>query len=248
MSINAIINGDVVSVIDVFRSGSSAYVFYINASGALVSTTLPTTSSTDPSIVISTSAVYVPSAANANTTYPSLSASMAVFTDSSKRLQSVPVTGNGSNVLQNVPTISAANLIGTTTATVLILGGQNVSITSGSFPITLTGVSAVTSADAFYAVNGFGVELYIPTLLGVSNTSAATLTGIPVSIRPVRNQTFGLDGVTNVALNYLGAGVLNTSGVITMSYRNSLTVAPLTVFNNTGTKGVTVQTISYLLN
>lgn len=59
MRISAIIDGQPVTVVDITRIGSAAYVSYVTSTGSLVSKQVFTSAATDPYIILSTSAVPV---------------------------------------------------------------------------------------------------------------------------------------------------------------------------------------------
>lgn len=56
--------------------------------------------------------------------------------------------------------------------------------TTAAFTITLTGVAESVTGTATYVRNGRMVLLAIPYMVGTSNTTSMTLTGMPVAIRP----------------------------------------------------------------
>ena len=62
MRLQAIVNGNIVHIVDIVRNGSNVYLNYINGStgvGPLISTVLTTSAGNNPDIVLSTSAVFL---------------------------------------------------------------------------------------------------------------------------------------------------------------------------------------------
>lgn len=59
---------------------------------------------------------------------------------------------------------------------------------TGTFTITLTGVSGTVTATASYVRTGRQVSLALPQITGTSNSNAATVTGLPAGIRPTFEQ------------------------------------------------------------
>lgn len=109
-----------------------------------------------------------------------------------------------------------------------------------SYTASLTGCTTVPTSSITYRVDGDIVTLDIPTITGTSNTTAATLTGMPAAIRPSTARS-DVGTVTDNSGNALGRFVIETSGTITLH------VGALTTFTGANTKGVQASTITYKL-
>jgi len=110
---------------------------------------------------------------------------------------------------------------------------------TGSFTITLTGVTDVTTGTARYSHVGYMVTLYIPALNDTSNSTACTLTGMPAGIRPAQVQVIGIPDVMNADNHYTGEGSIATTGTITLKFKASAAVAFTSTFTNSATfKGI----------
>lgn len=111
-------------------------------------------------------------------------------------------------------------------------------VNGGSFTATLTGVSGTVTGTVKYTIQDDMVVLEIPTITGTSNTTSATLTGVPAHLRPTTAQA--CTGVTtNGGTSLVSRIVVETGGSITLysGVSNSFTAS--------GTKGVQFSTISY---
>ncbi len=111
---------------------------------------------------------------------------------------------------------------------------------SGTFTITLTGVTTTVTGTAHWVRGPVGVILEIPTLAGLSNSTTGTLTGLPIEIRPGRAQTAAVARVRNAGTVASGAARVETDGTITLS-PNLLFGA----FSALLDKGIESMTISY---
>lgn len=111
-----------------------------------------------------------------------------------------------------------------------------------SFTATLTGCTTSPTGDVFYAVTGGQCVLQIPFISATSNTTAMTLTGAPTAIRPTRDQTV-LCRVIDNGVSQLGLATIATTGVITLNLG-----AGAGVFTAAGSKGLPVQTITYMVD
>jgi len=120
----------------------------------------------------------------------------------------------------------------------LPIAGSSTASSTGTFTGTLTGCTTSPTGALDWSLEGDVVTLEIPAIAATSNTTAATITGMPAGIRPVAAQScIGItqdNGVTAIAKL-----IVETSGVITLHVGVSAT------FTNTGTKGVGACTISY---
>ncbi len=109
---------------------------------------------------------------------------------------------------------------------------------TGLFVGTLTGCTTSPSSSINYRRVGDVVTLDLPAITGTSNATTATLTGMPVSIRPTAQRS-AVGTVTDNGINLLGRVIVETSGVLTLN------VAAATAFTNTGTKGVQACSVVY---
>lgn len=108
----------------------------------------------------------------------------------------------------------------------------------GSFTGTLTGCMTSPTGSIEFSVEGDIVTLEIPAITGTSNTTAATITGMPSYIQPTANQQVHAVNQDNSG-EVLGRVHISSAGVITL--HNGLT----SVFTSSGTKGISAQTITY---
>ncbi|HEU5137564.1 MAG TPA: right-handed parallel beta-helix repeat-containing protein [Steroidobacteraceae bacterium] len=109
----------------------------------------------------------------------------------------------------------------------------------GSFTATLTGCSSQPTGSIGYSRSGDGtVTLQMPAITGKSNSTAATITGMPAYLRPASPQTvFAVnhdDGTEKISRD-----IISTSGVITL--HNALSAS----FSRSGTKGCGSCTVTY---
>src|SRR5688572_5615468 len=101
------------------------------------------------------------------------------------------------------------------------------------FTATLTGISGTDPTATIQTLwEGDTLRLVVPALQGTSDTTAATLTGMPASMYPTSTQTFGMRVIDNSAGQF-GYGEVSTSGVITLRLGNGSAT-----FTGSGTKGV----------
>lgn len=110
----------------------------------------------------------------------------------------------------------------------------------GTFTATLTGCTTSPTGTVDYRQDGDVVTLNIPAITATSNTTAATLTGMPAAIRPAATRS-DIGVVTDNSANSLGRFEIDSGGTIT------LRVNAGTAFTNVNTKGVQASTISYKL-
>lgn len=87
------------------------------------------------------------------------------------------------------------------------------------------------------------VTLYIPSISAESNTTAATLTGLPTEIQPTQNQRCYYRAVDSGA-NFEGTLRVRTTGNTIDLYKN----VSLGAFTGSGTKGVGECSVTYLLS
>lgn len=121
------------------------------------------------------------------------------------------------------------------TDSVSIGGNEKFGYDEDAFTGTLTGVTTTITGTLRYVRIGKHVTLLIPQLIGTSNTTACTITGMPTAIRPARAISFVAQVMDNTAIT--GGAVdgfrIETSGTITI-LKNGLT----TGFTASGTKGL----------
>lgn len=119
-----------------------------------------------------------------------------------------------------------------------------ISPTNGSFMATLTGVSGTVTRTATYTIVGNMVTLQMPQILGLSNATTCTITGVPVAIRPLRQTQFYKPGISSALLAEVRAEI-TTTGSIVLS--NGLTAGNSSWVNDSQNKGLENVTFSYLL-
>jgi hypothetical protein len=105
----------------------------------------------------------------------------------------------------------------------------------GSFTITLTGMTAVITGTVNWAANGHTVTLSVPSagILGTSNTTAMTGTGLPQYLWPNADKTFPAAPVNSGVAGFGAGQVAAATGIITF-FRDIAGTA----FTNVGTKGL----------
>lgn len=114
--------------------------------------------------------------------------------------------------------------------------------TSAQFVVTLTGCTSAPTGLAKLTRQGNIVAIRVPQILGTSNTTAATLTGLPAAFWPNNPATGHAHVRNNSTWDSAGVWYLDTSGVIHL-----LPVNP-GVFADENEKGVGEgTTIQYLL-
>lgn len=150
---------------------------------------------------------------------------------------SISVTGTSSNVTGVVAVANGGTGAITATAALVALGASE--RFSGSFTATLTGCTTSPTGTVYYSRSGGVVTLTIPQINGTSNSTAATLTGLPTTVRPVRDQVVPLRLQDNTAVNG-GYARVDSSGVVTLYLG-----VTLGGFTAAGTKGVELSTVTY---
>ena len=126
--------------------------------------------------------------------------------------------------------------VGTTDSTSTFI---SLAQSKGTFTITLTGCTAIITDTASWEKRGNTVTLFIPALSGTSNTTAATLTGLPSEIQPATEQ-FTVANVFNNSVDVIGALRLFTSGTISLSAG-----VFSTAFTAAGLKGIRGTSFTY---
>lgn len=114
-------------------------------------------------------------------------------------------------------------------------------VITGSFTGTLTGCTSSPTGTVEYSISGDVVTLEIPAISATSNTTAATVTGMPTIIRPAAAQTMVAITTDNGTTTF-GKLIIGTDGVITLHVGVSAT------FTNSGTKGIAACTVTYRLS
>lgn len=110
----------------------------------------------------------------------------------------------------------------------------------GTYTGTLTGCTTSPTGTIDYRVDGDVVTLNIPSIIGTSNSTACTITGMPAAIRPTAQRS-DIGTVSENSVGSLGRYVIETSGVLTLNVNAS------TAFTAAGTKGSVPCTITYKL-
>lgn len=166
---------------------------------------------------------------------PSAAVSGNTITQGTNTHQGVYLTGStvGLALGSNATNSTVPYLATTSTVT------QGVSA-SGSFTGTLTGCTTSPTGTISWTIHEGIVTLAIPQISATSNTTAATVTGMPAEIRPAAAQSV-LGITTNNSTAAMGKLIVETSGVITL--HNALSAT----FTNSGTKAVEACTVSYRL-
>ena len=112
---------------------------------------------------------------------------------------------------------------------------------NGSFTGSLTGCTTVPTGTVEYSRRGDLVVLEIPAISATSNTTAATITGMPTVIKPAAAQT--VVGITqDNGTTAFGKIIVETNGTLTLHVAQSAT------FTGSGTKGVGACTVAYRLS
>ena len=119
------------------------------------------------------------------------------------------------------------------------------SYTAGTFTITTTGMTTPLSGTAAYVQIGNVVTLALPLglLMGVSNSTAFTLTGVPAALCSTRVQLLPAACVDN-AVHMIGLlREPDASGVMVVNRDGAGTA-----WTPSGTKGMHVAVVTYLLS
>jgi hypothetical protein len=118
---------------------------------------------------------------------------------------------------------------------------------TGTFTGTLTGCTTSPTATLSWRRIGPLVELFIPSLNAVSNTTACTITGLPTVVQPATSQWLPCAGVENASANVAGAVLVTAaSGTITLAVGFT---GGQNNFTNANSKGVNGgMTVTYILS
>jgi hypothetical protein len=111
---------------------------------------------------------------------------------------------------------------------------------SNTFVASLSGCVAIPTGTIRYSVSAGLVVLDVPQIQGTSNSTAATLSTLPIQLRPASDKT-AIARVIDNGTAAFGLFVIATTGVITLSPVPS--GSPL--FTAAGTKGVKACSIVY---
>jgi hypothetical protein len=114
--------------------------------------------------------------------------------------------------------------------------------TEDSFTATGTGFVSDPTASAAYIQLGKIIVLHIPELIGVSDDTAFTITGMPSAIQPA-GDAYSLGPVTDNGLDVLGMIVLTGGSNVLGVFVGAGTGA----FTNSGVKRVYPQHLAYLI-
>lgn len=106
----------------------------------------------------------------------------------------------------------------------------------GTFTATLTGCTTSVTGTANYSINGNVVTLDLPALTGTSNTTAATITGLPAAIQPVSTKFFPMM-VQDNSTTAVSMGSITGGGGTLSLYASGLTLT----FTGSGSKGLQQQ-------
>jgi hypothetical protein len=112
----------------------------------------------------------------------------------------------------------------------------------GSYTGSLTGCTTSPTGSISYTRQRDLVELSLPAISGTSNTTAATITGMPAQIRPATTRIVPVRIQDNGTVSF-GLASIDSAGTITLSVG-----ASAGAFTNTGTKGVAATTLSYQIS
>lgn len=129
-----------------------------------------------------------------------------------------------------------------TAGEILSTSGSTIAATlTGNFSInadiTVTGITATVTGSCKFVRRGPLCFMQIPAsgITGTSNTTACTLTGVPAAFRPSANTAAGLIAALDNTNYILAHGIIDSSGVITLTRDADNNTSAWT---NAGTKGV----------
>jgi hypothetical protein len=175
------------------------------------------------------------------------------FTDSaSARLGYVgnPAVSGGDTVLESdnghvkfIPVSSTGQILGSRDGGATF---NDMTPDAGTFLGTFTGFTAGVTGTATWVRIGKLVLLTFPSVSGTSNTTAFTMTGLPAAIQPATlTQQMPIAIATNnsALVTNAQAAVAAASGTVTFDL-----AASATGWTASGTKGLSVCTIAYLLS
>jgi len=111
-----------------------------------------------------------------------------------------------------------------------------------SFTGTLTGCTTSPTGTIQYTAQLHQVTLDIPAIEATSNTTAATITGMPAAIRPTATKTAHALNKDNGTVVH---GLVEIASTGTITLQNGIGGG---AFTGSGTKGIRAQQITYLLD
>ena len=117
---------------------------------------------------------------------------------------------------------------------------------TGTFTVTLTGMSPAVTGTASYVIIGNTITLYLPTLTGTSNAAGKGLSGIPALIRPTTGQQWFVTVVDSTLTSNVGRLTIGTDGTATLYIVTPATGALTTTFTATGTFTLPPITATYV--
>lgn len=112
----------------------------------------------------------------------------------------------------------------------------------GSFTGTLTGCTTLPTGTCYYSIVGDLAMITFPQIVGVSNTTAATITGMPSVLTPPTL-------AQNVPASVMDNGATNQYGFVSIT-GTTITLKPDVAGSNftaSGNKGINACTVSFLL-
>lgn len=150
-----------------------------------------------------------------NGSHPITTAAIAAIVSTKRKvLRAVEITATGAVVCDSVTT-----------------GGVNFAYSEGSFTATLTGVTGTVTGTAYWVKIGKVVTLHVPQLLGTSNTTDMSITGLPATIQPTAiTASIPIGGVQD-------NGTLQTTCTAVIA-ASTMTVIKSGDFTNSGEKGL----------
>lgn len=116
----------------------------------------------------------------------------------------------------------------------------------GTYTATLTGCTTSPTATVSYVRNGKSINGRIGALIGTSNTTACTVTGMLSHLLPLTATNIIAAAILDNSFERPGFASIATSGIWTLNFYTSLT-ANTTLFTNSGTKGCGNFSFSYTL-
>lgn len=120
--------------------------------------------------------------------------------------------------------------------------GRGFGQANSTYTGTLTGCTTAPTGTVRAAKLGRAVTLLFPSITATSNAATATITGMPATLRPNRDQyVWGV--ITNNGNTGIGAFLIRTTGVIEMYVGTNFAA-----FDAAGTKGVQSCSVSYDLS
>jgi hypothetical protein len=117
----------------------------------------------------------------------------------------------------------------------------------GTFTATGTGFSGTVQVTAYYVKCGDAATIFFPQIVGTSNATTMTITGIPAGLQPARTQ-----GYLCVPMND-NTAISSSPGLVRMNTDGTMTCWPTvngssSGFTNSGTKGPDNFNYSYVLS